>query len=282
MKLLVTGGKGMLGQAVAERARRLNLDVVALGSAELDITDADATRRTINDLEPGAVINCAAWTDVDGAESDEDGALAVNGTGAGNAARAAEEAGATFVHVSTDYVFDGSKRTPWVESDAVAPLGAYGRTKLAGEEAVAAAHPGAAIVRTAWLFGAGGKNFVDTMLGLGADRDEVSVVTDQVGCPTWTGHLAEALVELAQRPDESGIHHVAGSGDCSWNELTLEVFEQAGISCRVLPTTSDAFVRPAPRPAYSVLGTERDSPQLLPSWQEGVAAYLATKVVNTP
>ena len=165
-----------------------------------------------------------------------------------------------------------------MESDPTRPLGAYGRTKLAGEQAVAAANPAHAIVRTAWLFGAGGRNFVDTMLALGAERDEVSVVTDQVGCPTWTGHLAGALAELAERPDDTGVHHIAGAGACSWNELAVEVFDRAAIDCRVLPATTEAFPRPAPRPAYSVLGTERAQPLLLPAWQEGVAGYLATRV----
>jgi dTDP-4-dehydrorhamnose reductase len=175
-------------------------------------------------------------------------------------------------------VFDGSKREPWLESDPTGPLGVYGETKLAGEHAVAGASAKYAIVRTAWLFGAGGKNFVDTMLGLAAQRDEVAVVTDQVGCPTWTGHLAEALVELAERPDETGIHHIAGAGSCSWNELALELFDRAGVDCRVRPASSDEFPRPARRPAYSVLGTERSNPLVLPAWQEGVAAYLATRV----
>jgi len=157
-------------------------------------------------------------------------------------------------------------------------LGAYGASKLAGERAVTAANPAHAIVRTAWLFGAGGKNFVDTMLALGAEREEVSVVTDQVGCPTWTGHLAGALVELAERPQDTGIHHIAGAGSCSWNELAIEIFDRAGIDCRVLPTTTAAFPRPAARPAYSVLGSERRDPLVLPSWQDGVASYLRTRV----
>lgn len=268
----------MLGRAVVDAAARLGHDVCATARADLDVTDEDTVRRLLAEQRPKAVVNCAAYTDVDGAESDRATALAVNGAGAGNVAAAAAEVGARIVHVSTDYVFDGAKREPWVESDPVGPLGAYGQTKLAGEREVAAANEQHAIVRTAWLFGAGGRNFVDTMLALGAERDEVSVVTDQVGCPTWTGHLAEALVDLAERPGENGIHHIAGAGSCSWNELALEVFDRAGIDCRVLPTTSDAFPRPAPRPAYSVLGSERSDPLTLPRWQEGVAAYLATQV----
>ncbi|MEA2189113.1 MAG: dTDP-4-dehydrorhamnose reductase [Solirubrobacteraceae bacterium] len=278
MKLLVTGAGGMLGRAVVDAATRLGHDVRPTTRAQLDITDAELVARAVLDARPRAVINCAAYTDVDGAESDWRSAAAINGTGAGNVAAAAATVGAFVVHVSTDYVFDGSKRQPWVESDPVAPLGVYGETKLAGEQAVAAAGPLHAIVRTAWLFGAGAKNFVDTMLALGAEREEVSVVTDQVGCPTWTGHLAEALVELAERPQDSGIHHIAGGGSCSWNELALEVFDRASIDCRVLPATTGQFPRPAARPAYSVLGSERDEPLVLPPWQEGVAAYLATQV----
>ncbi len=268
----------MLGRAVAQAAIRLGHDVRAFGHASLDITDPDSVRAAFGEHRPEAVVNCAAWTDVDGAEADPGGAEAVNAHGAGNVAQAAEDLGARIVHVSTDYVFDGAKRDPWVESDPVAPLGAYGRSKLAGEQAVAATTEAHAIVRTAWLFGAGGRNFVDTMLALGAEREEVSVVTDQIGCPTWTGHLAGALVDLAERRGDTGVHHIAASGSCSWNELALEVFDRAGVDCRVLPATSDAFPRPAARPAYSVLGTERRDPLLLPAWQDGVAAYLATRV----
>jgi dTDP-4-dehydrorhamnose reductase len=286
MRLLVTGGAGMLGQAVAAAATRLGHDVVALSRAELDVTDADHVRRVVAAAEPRAVVNCAAWTDVDGAETAEAAATAINGEGAGNVARAAAEIGARIVHVSTDYVFDGVREhaaggtgEPWIESDAVNPIGAYGRSKLAGEEQVAAATAEHAIVRTAWLFGAGGRNFVDTMLALGHDRDEVSVVTDQVGNPTWTVHLAEGLVELSERSGDVGILHAAGAGACSWYELAVEVFDRAGVRCRVLPTTSDRFPRPARRPAYSVLGTERDEAPVLPPWQDGVAAYLTEKAV---
>ena len=278
MKLLVTGGGGMLGRAVVERAIGLGHDVRAATRAELDVTDAGAVQRVLHEICPAAVVHCAAYTDVDGAESAWNLAEAVNARGAGNVAAAAREVGARIVHLSTDYVFDGSKREPWVESDPVAPLGVYGDTKLAGEELVAAANPAHVIVRTAWLFGAGGRNFVDTMLALATQRDEVSVVTDQVGCPTWTGHLAGALVELAERPQETGIHHIAGAGQCSWNEFALEIFERARIECRVLPATSTQFARPARRPAYSVLGSERADPVVLPPWGQGLAEYLATRV----
>jgi len=276
--LLVTGAGGMLGGAVAEAATRLGHDVRALSRDDLDITDVDAVRRALLTQRPKAVVNCAAYTDVDGAESDRARAMSVNGAGAGNLAAAAAEVGASIVQISTDYVFDGSKREPWLESDPVGPLGAYGASKLAGEQAVAAANPLHAIVRTAWLFGAGGRNFVDTMLALGSERDEVAVVTDQIGCPTWAGQLAGALVELAERPSETGIHHIAAAGSCSWNELAIEVFDRAGIDCRVLPSTTDAVPRPARRPAYSVLGSERAQPLTLAPWQDGVAQYLRTRV----
>lgn len=281
MRLLVTGARGMLGRAVVAAATQRGHDVRGATRAELDVTDADAVLRAVLAQRCDAVVNCAAYTDVDGAEADRERAFAVNATAAGHVAAAAARADASIVHVSTDYVFDGSKREPWLESDATGPLGVYGASKLAGERAVAAANARHAIVRTAWLFGAGGRNFVDTMLALAAQRDEVAVVTDQVGCPTWTGHLAPALVELAERPRAVGIHHVAGAGSCSWNELAREVFARAAIDCTVAPSTSDRFPRPAARPAYSVLGSERRDPVVLARWQRGVADYLATRVPAT-
>lgn len=278
LRLLVTGAGGMLGRAVVEAARQRGHDVFAATRAQLDVTAEAAVRPAMLEWRPDAVVNCAAYTDVDGAERDRVAADAVNHVAAGLVAEAAGEVGASIVHVSTDYVFDGSKREPWVESDPVSPLGVYGETKLAGEQLVAAANPAHAIARTAWLFGTGGRNFVDTMLALGAERDEVAVVTDQVGCPTWTGHLAIALIELAERPQETGIHHLASAGQCSWNELAREIFRRAGVDCRVLPATSDQFARPARRPAYSVLASERPEPIVLPPWGQGLAEYLATRV----
>jgi dTDP-4-dehydrorhamnose reductase len=281
MRLLVTGAAGMLGHEVVAAAEKLGHEVASWDLPECDLTDAHATLDAVRRLDPRAVVNCAAYTNVDGAESDEATAERVNADAAGNLARACKAAGARLVHVSTDYVFDGTKREPWIESDAPNPLGAYGRTKLHGEEQVAAELDDHAIVRTAWLFGPHGPNFVATMLRLAGDNDEVSVVTDQVGSPTFAGHLAPALVDMAERSD-SGIFHGAGAGSCSWYELTLEAFDMAGVSCRVLPTTSDRFQRPAPRPAYSVLGSEREHPITLPPWQDGVRAHLAAlKEVHT-
>ena len=281
MRLLVTGGAGMLGQAVAAAATRLGHDVFALSRAELDITDADHVRRVTAAAEPRAVINCAAWTDVDGAETAEAAATAVNGDGAGNVARAAAEVGARIVHVSTDYVFNGEKDEPWVESDPVDPQSVYGLTKLRGEEQVADATPRHAIVRTAWVFGPHGGNFVATMLRLARERDEVTVVDDQIGCPTFTGHLADALLTISERRIQ-GVQHVAGGGACSWFDLALATFEATGTRVRVTPVTTEAFPRPAARPAWSVLGTERPDAVRLPDWRDGLRAHLATTATEVP
>ena len=276
MRLLVTGAAGMLGTDVTAAAGRTGHEVVALARRDLDITDAGAVRRAIHDARPDAVINCAAWTDVDGAEAHEDAATAINGSGAGFVAEAADAVGALVVHVSSDYVFDGAASQPYLESSPTAPIGAYGRSKLAGERAVLEATDRHAIVRASWLFGVAGKNFVDTMLRLAADREEVTVVDDQVGCPTFTGHLAGALVDIAER-GLTGTLHVAGGGSCSWFDLAVATFERAGTGTRVLPGSSADLKRPAPRPAYSVLGTERADAPRLPDWREGLSAYLAVR-----
>ena len=277
MRLLVTGAAGMLGQDVISAAGRAGHDVLAFARRDLDIRDADAVRRAVAAAQPDVVVNCAAWTDVDGAEADEAAATAINGTGAGHVAAAAAEHGARTVHVSTDYVFSGDAGRPYVESDPTGPRSAYGRSKLAGEAAVAQAAPAAhAIVRSSWLFGVGGKNFVDTMLRLAADRDEVRVVTDQLGCPTFTGHLATALVQIAER-GSTGILHVAGAGSCTWFDLAVAAFEESGAECRVLPASTEELARPAPRPAYSVLGSERDDAPELAPWRDGLVAYLAAR-----
>lgn len=271
----------MLGRDVLAAAERAGHDAVGLTRADLDVSDASAVRAAVEAERPDAVVNCAAWTDVDGAEGNEPAATAVNGAGAGHVAAAATAVGATVTLPSTDYVFDGTKTTPYVESDPVAPQSAYGRSKLAGEQATVAANDRHYVVRTSWLFGVAGKNFVDTMLGLARERDELRVVHDQVGCPTYTGHLAAALVRLATGAGgEPGIHHVAGGGaPCSWFEFANEIFRQADTEVRTVPVTTDEFPRPAQRPAYSVLGSERDDPIRLPDWRTGLASYLAERAV---
>jgi dTDP-4-dehydrorhamnose reductase len=276
MRVLVTGAGGMLGNDVVRAAKYVNHDVIALGHAELDVTDGRRVRRTVARLAPDAVVNCAAWTDVDGAEEDPIGATRVNEQAPRHVAAAAAEVGAAIVQPSTDYVFDGEKGEPYVESDPTHPISVYGATKLAGEEAVAESNPHHFIVRTSWLFGSAGGNFVETMLRLGRELGEVVVVRDQVGCPTYTGHLAEALVRLLDG-DDYGLHHIAGGGECSWFEFATAIFARAGVECRTLSCTTDEFPRPAPRPAYSVLATEREYGLVLPDWHEGLEDYLADR-----
>jgi len=276
VKLLVTGAAGMLGRDVMLAAGNAGHDVVGFGRAELDVTDAAALERKLDLERPDVVINCSAWTDVDGAEEAEQAAFAVNGTGAGAVAAAAAAVGAGVVYVSTDYVFDGAKGAPYVESDQPAPLSAYGRTKLAGEEATAAANKRHFIVRTAGLFGVGGNNFVETMLRLAEGQNEVLVVRDQIGSPTYTWHLAYGLVRLIEGL-EYGIHHMAASGQCSWYEFAREIFEQAEVECKVLSVSTEEFGRPAARPPFSALTSQREHAIRLPSWQDGLAGYLTQR-----
>lgn len=281
--LVVTGAAGMLGRRVVADAEAAGWTVIGLdlqgSDLSVDLTDASATSAALAGTGASAVIHCAAWVDVDGAEEKEDAALRVNGLASENIARACKETGARLVAVSTDYVFDGTLTgRPYVESDPTAPLGAYGRTKRAGELAIAEQTDDYIIARTAWLFGWPGKSFPDTMLRAGASRDEVAVVVDQVGSPTWTGHLSPALVELAGGT-VTGIAHTTGSGQVSWHGLTVELYRQAGLTTTVNETTAAEFVRPAPRPAWSVLDTERaaEGVPVLPDWRDGVRGYLAER-----
>jgi dTDP-4-dehydrorhamnose reductase len=266
----------MLGNDLMLAAGNAGHDVAGFGRAELDVTDAEAVRRRFDFERPDVVVNSAAWTDVDGAEDAEQEAFAANGAGAGNVAAAAAEVGASVVYVSTDYVFDGAKGEPYVESDQPAPLSAYGRTKLAGEEATAAANKRHFIVRSAGLFGVGGTNFVETMLRLADGQSEVLVVRDQIGSPTYTWHLAYGIVRLIEGL-EFGIHHMAAGGQCSWYEFAREIFEQAKVDCKVLSVSTEEFGRPAARPPFSALTSQREHAIRLPSWQDGLAGYLAQR-----
>jgi dTDP-4-dehydrorhamnose reductase len=275
VKVLITGAGGMLGRDVRRVAELGGHEAIALDRAALDVTDAGAVQRTFGELRPDVAINCAAWTDVDGAESAEQEALKLNADAARNVAAAAASVDAAVVLPSTDYVFDGTAERPYVESDQTNPLSAYGRTKLVGEIEAAAANPRAFVVRTSWLFGAGGRNFVDTMLGL-AKRGEVRVVHDQFGSPTYTAHLADGLLRLATT-EEYGTHHMTADGHCSWYEFAREIFARAGVNCEVIPVTTAEFPRPAPRPAYSVLASEWPRPIRLPDWRDGLRSYLAEK-----
>ena len=253
---LVTGAAGMLGRDVVDLLdQRPDTKIVGLVRSELDITDGAAVRAAMADHRPGVVVNCAAWTAVDDAESKEADALRVNGDGVRALAAACAAARARLIHVSTDYVFDGAASAPYAEDAMPAPRSAYGRTKLAGERAVRELLPASGyVVRTAWLYGAHGPNFVATMIRLAAERETVDVVADQRGQPTWSRDVAARIVAL---PDAAppGIYHATSSGETTWYGLAKEVFRLLGADPdRVRPTTSDRFPRPAPRPAYSVLG----------------------------
>ncbi|HEY2947660.1 MAG TPA: dTDP-4-dehydrorhamnose reductase [Micromonosporaceae bacterium] len=279
---LVTGAGGMLGGDVVAVLAARGAAVAAPHHAELDITDSAAVADAVAGRD--VVVNAAAWTDVDGAESEEAAATAVNGTAVAGLAAVCARAGAALVHVSTDYVFPGTATEPYAEDAPTAPVNAYGRGKLAGERAIAAALPGRGfVVRTAWLYGAGGPNFVGTMLRLAAERDTVDVVDDQRGQPTWSYALAERLVALGEaalaRTAPAGVYHGTASGQTTWYGLARELFALAGLDPdRVRPTTSERFVRPARRPAYSVLGHARWAAAGLPPmahWREMLAAALA-------
>lgn len=278
MRFAIIGAAGMLGQDLLAAGKAAGHEVLGFSQDELDITEADAVMQTITDVQADVVFNCAAWTNVDGAESNEAGALAVNADGARAVARAAAGSGAWTFHVSSDYVFDGTKRSPYLESDPTGPLSAYGRSKLKGDRAVAETAPDRhTIVRSSWLFGTGGPCFPATIMRLARERGELNVVDDQVGCPTFTGHLARAMVDLAERdPRPVGAVHVAGGGTCSWFEFAREIVLGAGVRCEVKPCSTAEMPRAATRPAYSVLRSERGAEApILPDWRDGLAEYLS-------
>ncbi|CAN5642361.1 dTDP-4-dehydrorhamnose reductase [soil metagenome] len=276
MKVLITGSAGMLGLDVTDACVKRDYETFALPRAELAISDPMDVDEAFSDIRPDVAINCAAWTDVDGAEEGEAEATRVNGAGAGLVAKAAEAYGAKVIHISSDYVFDGRKRSPYVESDPPHAISGYGRSKQAGEAAVLAANPRHLIARSSWLYCARGPNFVETMLRVAGQQSEVVVVNDQVGSPTYTRHLADALVDLIDSEDY-GIHHVAAAGRCSWFEFAQEIFDQADSECRVMSGTTEMLGRPAHRPAWSVLGSERDDAFVLPHWRDGLSDYLAER-----
>jgi len=281
MRYLVVGAGGMLGTDL--QTALAGREVTALTRSRLDVTDASAVAAAV--AGHGVVINASAYTKVDDAESHESDAFAVNAVGAGNLATAAAAAGAKLVQVSTDYVFDGAATTPYAESTPTAPVSAYGRSKAEGERLVLAAHPdGSYIVRTAWLYGENGGNFARTMLSLAASRPTVSVVDDQLGQPTWTLDLVNQIVALLDNDAPAGVYHGTNSGSTSWFGFARAVFAESGLDPdRVLPTTSADFVRPAPRPAYSVLGhdawTAADIAPMRP-WREALAAAVAAGAVR--
>ena len=277
MRVLVTGAGGMLAHDLVPALRAAGHAVTPARRADLDITDPAACVAAVDGHD--LVVNAAAWTAVDDAESHEAAAFAINALGAANIARTAAAEGARLVHVSTDYVFDGQATEPYAADAPVCPRSAYGRTKAAGEWAVRALCPESYVVRTAWLYGAGGPNFVATMTRLAGERETVSVVDDQVGQPTWTVDLADLIVRLVASSAPYGVYHGTSSGQVSWFGFTQAIFEELGLDPdRVQPTTTEAFPRPAPRPAWSVLSHDSlEAACVAPirDWRASIGSYLS-------
>jgi dTDP-4-dehydrorhamnose reductase len=281
VRYLITGAFGMLGRDL--QAALDDRDVTALRRSDLDVTDAAAVRAAVDRHD--VVLNCAAFTKVDDAETHEDAAYAVNALGPANLAAACAETGARLVTISTDYVFDGTATSPYAEDRPRDPINAYGRTKAAGEELALDRHPdGTFVVRTAWLYGAHGPNFARAMLNLAAAKETWAVVDDQLGQPTWTADLAAQLVALVDADAPAGIYHGTNSGQATWYDFARAVLEESGLDPdRITPTDSSAFVRPAPRPSYSVLGHDAwHAVGLAPmrGWREALSAAVRAGVLT--
>jgi dTDP-4-dehydrorhamnose reductase len=279
MRVLVVGAGGQLGRELVALRNATAHEVIGLDRVACDITEPGAAVAALDAHRPDAVVNCAAWTKVDAAESQPDDAFRVNAVGPRLLATACRDARVRLLHISTDYVFDGTATTPVDESAPTSPLGVYGRSKLAGEDEVRALCPDHRIVRTSWLYGQEGPNFVLTMLRLGAERDEVRVVADQRGAPTWTGHLAPALLRLLEL-GVPGTFHLTNSGETTWCEFAATIMHEADLRGRVTPINTAEYAAAAPRPSYSVLDNRawRGVGQLpLPPWQEGLSAYLRAR-----
>lgn len=283
-KSVVLGGRGMLGVdlVTAIETEGALAPVLAADRPEVDITDEDALRRFLEGVRPAVVFNCAGLADVDGCESRRDAAFVVNASGAGNAAAAARALGARFIHISTDYVFDGAKRSAYVEEDKPAPLSVYGRSKLEGERLVAERGGDWVVARTAWMFGEHGANFLDMMLSLARQRSEVKVVAEPVGSPTWSRDLADALIALA-RGAWQGVFHAVNAGACSRVDWVREIVAAAGLDTRVTPVDSSAFPRPARVPAYSALSIEklrRETGHVMRPWRDAVREFVRARVTE--
>lgn len=281
-RALVIGAMGMLGREVMRSAPDTGdgEDAIVVTGAdidEVDITDIQSVERLLDETTPDVIINCAAYTDVDACETERDTALAVNGAGPGNLAAAAAGREARLIHLSTDFVFDGDRDDPYGEEDEPSPVNAYGESKLEGERRIRQVGGDHAILRTAWLYGRHGKNFVDTIRRLAAERSEISVVTDQIGGPTWAADLAETLWLAAFHPMQ-GVYHAVNSGSCSRFEWAREIVRLAGLDCVVQATTSESFPLPARRPACSILNTEKlfaATGHRMRSWRAALAEYLS-------
>ncbi|MFL0572777.1 dTDP-4-dehydrorhamnose reductase [Priestia megaterium] len=275
-KVLITGANGQLGKELVELFTAKGFEVYGFGRDKMDITNQAQVQEVISTLKPNIVLHSAAHTQVDLAESEPEQAFSINAYGTRNVAVAAEAVGAKLVYVSTDYVFDGTTDEPYNEFSPTSPLGVYGKSKLAGEQFVRDLHSKFFIVRTSWVYGKHGANFVKTMLKLGEERKEISVVADQIGCPTYTLDLANAILELVDT-EKYGVYHISNSGSCSWYEFAKAIFENTDLDIKVIQCTTLDFPRVAARPAYSVF--EHMSIKLndftpMRSWQEGLLSFL--------
>lgn len=276
MRVMILGASGLLGQALM---REWNGDeIVGLSSREVDIRDQGKVRQTVQSIRPDWIVLAAAYTNVDGCETNQDLAFAVNRDGAAHVARAANAESARLLFISSDYVFDGTKTSPYEADDKRNPLGVYGRSKAEAEVRLQELMPECTIARTSWLFGAGGKCFPDTILKLAAARPALDVVNDQRGCPTYSIDLARAIIQLC-RKKATGIVHVTNAGECTWFEFAREIVKRAGLATNVRPITTGQMPRPAQRPAYSVLSSASLARFgiTMPNWQDALARYLLEK-----
>lgn len=283
MNILITGAKGMLAQAIKNRFSRPENQLFLTDSQELDITDPEAVERVVAERQPDVIINCAAYTTVDQAESQADLAEKVNADGPRNLAVAARKHGATLVHISTDYVFGGNKPidATYTEDDEKSPTSVYGRTKLAGELAIVENCDQYYIFRTAWLYGEG-KNFVRTMLTLAQTHDEVKVVNDQYGSPTYTEDLADIIYQAIEQHLPYGVYHATNLGFTTWYDFTRKIFELSGVECRVVPVSSAEFASAAERPHNSQLSKDKllSYHIQIPDWEDALARYLTKEKQN--
>ncbi len=274
MKVLITGAGGMLGQDVLKVFS--DLDVIGLKREELDICDEDSVKNTLLDLKPNVVINCAAFTNVDLCESEKDKAFEVNGYGPGLLASFCSKISCKLIHISTDYVFDGTSTTPYLEDDPTNPINVYGESKLKGEEEIKKKSENYLIIRTSWLFGQGGSNFIKTIIKLGIEQNSIQVVNDQRGCPTFTNDLAQGIRHLLEN-NAQGIFNVTNTGACTWFDLAKFVLEKKNIKVKIDPVDSNKFKRPAKRPHFSVLSPKKYRTTVkstLRHWQQAVIEYL--------
>jgi len=280
MRVTIFGATGLLGKALIREWKRD--EVTALGSKDADLRELEQVRRAVASTRPDWIINAAAYTDVDGCESNQELAFAVNRQGALNVAQVASESGVRLLFVSTDYVFDGRSTTPYEADHARAPRSVYGRSKAQAEEEIARITPDACIVRTSWLFGVGGKCFPDTILKLASSKSQIDVVDDQRGSPTHTPDLARAIISLCHA-DTKGIVHATNAGDCTWFEFAREIVRCAGLRTEIHTTTSDKFVRPAERPTYSVLSPASLNRYgiVMPHWKDALRDYLSARNADT-